>query len=289
MIYLVTALAQEAIPLIHFFKLKKDISYTKFDVFKNESITLIITGTSKMRSAVGTTYLLTKEPPKGEAKIINFGICGSGREEYKTGTMFLINKIEDHITGRNYYPEILFKHSLPEEGLITYEKPVDRRLMKEKDIPLALVDMEASGFYEGASLFFHSHKIILLKIISDHLKPQKFTGAFVQSLIEKNLTSLQSFIKQTDKVKSMDTEVLDSNDYLIFENLSNELKLSTTQRFQVLDLLKGYKVRKGADVDFLQEYIKKGKSSKHQSKQYNKKLLEEIMFKLGADMDDMND
>jgi adenosylhomocysteine nucleosidase len=117
MIYIVTALAQEAIPLIQHFKLKKDLSHTKFDLYRNDMIKLIVSGTGKLKSAVATTYLLLKEPPKKSDKILNFGICGSGLEKHKSGQIFLINKIEDLNSGKTYYPEILFSHLLPEEAI----------------------------------------------------------------------------------------------------------------------------------------------------------------------------
>ena len=41
MLYIVTALYIEAKPLISLFNLKKDNSYTKFQVFSNENVKLI--------------------------------------------------------------------------------------------------------------------------------------------------------------------------------------------------------------------------------------------------------
>ncbi|HMV45187.1 MAG TPA: phosphorylase, partial [Leptospiraceae bacterium] len=142
MIYIVTALAQEAIPFIQHFKLKKDLSHTKFDIYKNELITLVVSGTGKLKSSIATTYLLVKEPPKKSDKILNFGICGSGSEKHKSGQIFLINKIEDVTTAKTYYPEILFSHLIPEAGIVTHEKPV----VKTKSTPstAGLVDMEVS-------------------------------------------------------------------------------------------------------------------------------------------------
>lgn len=278
MIYIVTALAQEAIPLIQHFKLKKDLSHTKFDIYRSDMIKLIVSGTGKLKSAVATTYLLLKEPPKKSDKILNFGICGSGLEKHKSGQIFLINKIEDLNSGKTYYPEILFSHLLPEAGIITHEKPV----IKSKTNPstAGLVDMEVSGFYESANTFVQSHNIIILKVVSDHLSGEKFTGAFIQSIVEKNIPHIITVLNQSRKRQSTtatDAEVLDSGEYRIFEDLSEDLGLSTTQRFQVLDLIKGYKVRGDGDLKFLKEY---SKSKKITSKQDTKKALDELREKL---------
>lgn len=283
MIYIVTALAQEAIPLIQHFKLKKDLSHTKFDIYRSDMIKLIVSGTGKLKSAVATTYLLLKEPPKKSDKILNFGICGSGLEKHKSGQIFLINKIEDLNSGKTYYPEILFSHLLPEAGIITHEKPV----IKSKTNPstAGLVDMEVSGFYESANTFVQSHNIIILKVVSDHLSGEKFTGAFIQSIVEKNIPHIITVLNQSRKKQSAtaaDAEVLDSGEYRIFEDLSEDLGLSTTQRFQVLDLIKGYKVRGDGDLKFLKEY---SKSKKITSKQDTKKALDELREKLDTSDD----
>jgi hypothetical protein len=58
--------------------------------------------------------------------------------------------------------------------------------------------------------------------------------------------------------------------------VSSDLKLSTTQRFQVLDLIKGYKIRSGGDLDFLRKFVKQKKNSKVESK----KVFDEIVDKL---------
>ena len=283
MIYIVTALAQEAIPLIQHFKLKKELSHTKFDIYRNDMIKLIVSGTGKLKSAVATTYLLLKEPPKKSDKILNFGICGSGIEKYKSGQIFLINKIEDVNSGKTYYPEILFSHLLPEETIVTYEKPV----IKIKTAPSiqGLVDMEVSGFYEAANTFVQSHNIIILKVVSDHLGGEKFTGAFIQSIVEKNIPHIITVLNQARKRQSAQasrSEVLDSGEYRVFEDLSDNLGLSTTQRFQVLDMLKGYKVRGGGDFQFLKDFSKKKVVT---SKQDTKKALKELKEKLNTGED----
>jgi nucleoside phosphorylase len=280
MFYIVTALAGEAIPIINAFKLKKDISYSKFDLFKNENMKLILSGSGKIKSAIATMYMIVKDPPRPEDHILNIGICGTGQEEHKIGQMFLVNKIEDFSNGKTYYPEQVFKHSLPEEKLITYDTPVRRKDIA--DIPLCLVDMEAAGFYEAASTHFHSHRIHILKIVSDHLKTEKLTGTFVQSLLEKNVPTLKTIFKQTTQTPVPDANVLNDKDYMLFDSLSNDLKLSTTQRFQILDLIKSYKIRSGGDLDFLKNYIKQKKAAKSD----NKKIFQAIVEKLEDGFED---
>ncbi len=279
MIYMVAALTSEAIPLIRHFKLKKNLSHNKFDVYENEQIKLIISGTGKIKSAIATTYLLLKEPPKKNDKILNFGICGSASEKNKIGQVFVINKIEDAGSEKCYYPEILYTHSFSESSIFTYDHVVTKENMKRGS---KLVDMESVGFFESANTFLLSHNIIILKIVSDYLSNEKFSGSFVQSLVEKNIPKIITVLNQARKkntINAPETEVLDSKEYKLFEDVSENLQLTTTQRFQVLDLMKGYKIRSGQQADFkiLGDF---SKSKKSNSKQESKKALESLKQKL---------
>lgn len=65
MIYIAAALTAEARPLITYFKLKRDNKIKKYQIFKNEEITLIITGTGMMQGAIGATYVLSRLKYKG--------------------------------------------------------------------------------------------------------------------------------------------------------------------------------------------------------------------------------
>jgi purine-nucleoside phosphorylase len=156
MIYILTAFSSEAIPIIRHFQLKKNLSHTRFDIYENEQMKLIISGVGKLKSAIATTYLLLKEPPRKNDKIINFGICGSATEKYKIGQPIIINKIEDSSSEKIYYPEILYTHSFSESTLTTFDFPVSKNLVRKND---KLVDMEASGFFESANSFVLSHNI----------------------------------------------------------------------------------------------------------------------------------
>lgn len=274
MIYIITALAGEAIPFINAFKLKKDISYTKFDMFKNEQIRLILSGTGKVKSAVATTYLLAKESPRAEDRIVNIGIAGSSKDEHKIGSVFLINKITDSSSGKSFYPETNFRHELKEERIVTFDRPARKNDLADSQEGLA--DMEASGFYEAAGNYFHSHRIHILKVISDHMRGEKLTGAFVQGLMERSIQSLKVLLARASKASVPDADVLNQGDYKVFDNVSNELNLSATQRFQVLDLIKGYKVKGGDDLNFIKGYVKQKKNTK----QENKKIFEALKEKL---------
>ena len=85
MIYVAAALTAEAKPLITYFKLKRDNEIKKYQVFKNEEIILIITGSGMMQGAIGTTYLLSSLNIREEDIFVNLGICLSLIHIYSYG------------------------------------------------------------------------------------------------------------------------------------------------------------------------------------------------------------
>ena len=60
MITITTALYCEALPFITKLNLKKDTSFTDFQVFRSEEVTLIITKPGSIQAAIGVTLCLYK-------------------------------------------------------------------------------------------------------------------------------------------------------------------------------------------------------------------------------------
>jgi hypothetical protein len=182
MLNVVTALKTEAEPIIKYFKLK-----CKDNIWQNDKINLIITGSGKIKSAVNTALLLNKFP----YKTINFGIAGS--ETYEISQGFFIHKITDTDTGFEYYPDF-FKENSSE--LFCVSKP-------EKYY--TLVDMESSGFFEAAYKFLSVEKIILYKIVSDSPK-EKINQKIIPSLIEKHISVIEELIENENEKNFEDIE-----------------------------------------------------------------------------------
>lgn len=155
MIYIVVALYPEAQPFIAHLKLRKDVSLTKFQVFKGKDISLIITGVGDINAAVATTYLLCQLPPCQNSLIINVGIAGGKKDRVNEGDACLCNKLYRDSTQQSYYPDILFSHSFREESVTTLPT-VCKNLER---INTTLVDMEAAAVYQSAINFVASHQI----------------------------------------------------------------------------------------------------------------------------------
>ena len=164
MLYIVTALYIEAKPLISLFNLKKDNSYTKFQVFSNENVKLIISGTGKVKSATALTYLISKEDIKRNDYIVNIGFAASNKNS-QLGDIVCISKIQNAYSDFDFYPEMIYKHNFLEGSLTTFDSIVEKKIEN-----IEYIDMEAYGFFQTASIFFKKDKIMVLKIVSDILK-----------------------------------------------------------------------------------------------------------------------
>ncbi|MCY7008013.1 spore photoproduct lyase, partial [Fusobacterium simiae] len=165
MLYIVTALYIEAKPLISLFNLKKDNTYTKFQVFSNENIKLIISGTGKIKSATALTYLIADKDIKENDYIANIGFIASTNDKSKLGDIVYISKIQNAYSDTIFYPEMIYRHNFLEGSLMTFDKIVEKKVKNIK-----YIDMEAYGFFQTASIFFKRDKILVLKIVSDILK-----------------------------------------------------------------------------------------------------------------------
>lgn len=192
-IFIYAALPCEAKPIIEFFRLKKDVAVEAFAIYGRDELCLAVSGVGKAAMAAAVAYTQALYAANTPRVFLNVGIAG--HKELDMGGAFLINKINDIDTGKNYYPQVVFKTAYPTMGLQTVSKPV-------LDYPslLHLYDMEASAFYETASRFGTGELIHCLKVISDNqitpannLQPQQVTQLIAEQMptIENILAELK--------------------------------------------------------------------------------------------------
>ena len=79
MIYVVTALYQEAHGLIRELELKKNTAYAPFEVFDNESagIRLVVTGVGEIAAAAATAAVCARDGADAADFLINIGCCAA--------------------------------------------------------------------------------------------------------------------------------------------------------------------------------------------------------------------
>ncbi len=182
---IITALHAEAAPIIEKYNLQKAPNHP-FPYYTSDTLTLLVSGMEPLNSAIATTwYLSTQTKPE---KLVNIGICASGRKEKKIGTCYQIRKIIDAPSGKVWHMPPKALH-LPQASITTYATP-----QQKTDAKTELIDMESSGFYTAATKFLPKEAISLFKIVSDHGTAEIPTSKFVHELISRNLPCIEDLI-----------------------------------------------------------------------------------------------
>ena len=218
MLYIVTALYIEAKPLISLFNLKKDNIYTKFQVFSNENIKLIISGTGKIKSAAALTYLISNKDIRDNDYIINIGFIASSNNNSQLGDIVYISKIQNAYSDTTFYPEMIYKHNFLEGSLTTFDKIIENKIEN-----VEYIDMEAYGFFQTASIFFKRDKIILLKIVSDILKENVEDRILIDfkddNLFNESYKKIYDFLLKFIDIPDNNKNNFDNNEQDLIKNM----------------------------------------------------------------------
>lgn len=155
----------------------------------SDDLEIVITGIGKINAAfaVGRTFPngLSRNDLKNDV-VINIGTCGSKDHH----GIFLVNKITDEATGRDYYPDVIRVSGLNEACLITSDNIVT------DPAPGFLYDMEASAVFHAASRLISPDRIIFLKMVSDSGDAESVTKDDVIRLTESHIDTIESVIEQ---------------------------------------------------------------------------------------------
>ena len=270
MLYIVTALYIEAKPLISLFNLKKDNTYTKFQVFSNKNIKLIISGTGKIKSATALTYLISNKDIKENEYIINIGFIASLNNNSQLGDIVYISKIQNAYSDTTFYPEIIYKHNFLEGSLTTFDKIIDNKIEN-----IEYIDMEAYGFFQTASIFFKKDKIFLLKIVSDILKENVEDRILFdfkdKKLFDKSYKKTYEFLLKFINIPDDNKNNFNNNEQDLIKKVLENLKLSDTMTYEFFNILKYLKIKYG-NINILKRY----ENIEVNSKVQGKKIFEEI-------------
>ena len=231
-IFIYTALPCEAKPLVEHFDLKKDVSAQPFAVYVNHEICLTVTGLGKSAMAAGVAYTQALFAKVEHPVILNIGIAG--HKDHLLGDLFLIDKIIDIDSQKNYYPSLIFTPPCPTGSIQTSSRP---QLNYES---AHLCDMEASAFYETAVRFSSSEFILCLKVISDNqlstvenIQPKQ-----VSALIAAHLATVESLMSRT----ATQAELITSPEPRLFEQLIQRYRFTVNERMQLKNQLSRWNV-----------------------------------------------
>lgn len=285
MLILCTAFYKEALPFINHLQLKKDTQFTKFQLFRNEKVLLLITGTGKMNSAIALTSLCSLSPPSEEDLLVNIGICGCTNKTVPQGTIFLCNKILEAETRRTFFPDMLYSHPFLEGCLLTSPVPVDFSetaktlntfknsdpgiekafMLSMKNLLITgnyLVDMEAAGLYQAASYFFKPHQMLFLKVVSDHLVLNTSSSAGinpheVSKLLESNCDKILEWVFHVEESSTANKPPhLSPEEETAVRTLFSALRLSVTMEHSLLQHLRYFKLREGSILPVTTDFLK---------------------------------
>ena len=176
MIYIVTALKPEAQAFVDFYKLKKS-KFGDYAAFKDENITLIVSGLGVINARLATQTLINNFDITDDDIYLNIGICGASTE-YEIGQLLEIGTI--------IYEDISYNFKNKKEIVCLDNEASDNSY--------TIVDMESYGFYDAV---IHSPAIknfYIFKVVSDHFEPHKVTKDATKSLIFNVINDINSSI-----------------------------------------------------------------------------------------------
>jgi len=166
MIYIVTALKPEAQAFVDKYKLKKN-RLQNYTLFQNENIILIISGIGVDNARRATQTLINNFDITDDDTYLNVGICAAP-SKYTIGELLEIGSV----TYRN----------------TTYTFDTDKYTLTCKDEEAStkqetIIDMESFGFYDAVIYNPAIKKFHILKVVSDHFKPETVTKESTKSLL----------------------------------------------------------------------------------------------------------
>lgn len=253
MIYVVTALYQEAHGLIRELELKKNTAYAPFEVFDNESagIRLVVTGVGEIAAAAATAAVCARDGADAAEFLVNIGCCAaaesadSGCEPAdrdmdsgygaahaaQIGDLYMCHKITEQATGKTFYPDILYRHPWKERELVTGMQPLQRAAAHG-----ALYDMEAAAVYQAGIRFFSPDRMLFLKVVSDFgiAGQERMTAEALTGLLEQHVKEVAAFLtnlrEAADEEETLRNDGILQEDEAVLERLFAALHCSQTMR-----------------------------------------------------------
>lgn len=268
-IAIVCALYPEAKSFIKYWKLKPVKSLGNWQVFQNDKIVLIISGTGKIASASAVSYLLSVN--RYLQKIWNIGVAGSSKQ--KIGDIFVIDQICDQSGQRTFYPDILANFKIPAANLLT----VDQLDLSPKEIDL--IDMEGSGFFQSANSFLNSDQIALLKVVSDNNQQGQINPSEIEKLIKNKLELITSIVVAGIFEKSQESSFLNINSEINL--LISKAHFTFSEKVQLKKILLDLKVQNKQKLkDVIKKIIQDLGLSKMNKKEKAHKILQTLRTEL---------
>lgn len=253
MIYVMTALYQEAHGFIRELELKKNTAYAPFEVFDNESagIRLVVTGVGEIAAAAATAAVCARDGADAAEFLVNIGCCAAAESAAggcepadrdmdsgygaahaaQIGDLYVCHKITEQATGKTFYPDILYRHPWKERELVTGMQPLQRAAAHG-----ALYDMEAAAVYQAGIRFFSPDRMLFLKVVSDFgiAGQERMTAEALTGLLEQYVKEVAAFLanlrEAADEEETLRNDGILQEDETVLERLFAALHCSQTMR-----------------------------------------------------------
>ena len=274
MLGIITALYPEAQPFIELMNLKRDLAAEPLQVFTGQwndaPVTLVVSGIGTIRAAALTGWLLRAAP----SLIANIGGAGA-RPEIPVGAAYLCDRVLDAQTNRGFIPEQLLQSPFPLASLMTSPTPVRSPSdLRSKNIDL--VDMEASGILEAASLILGPEQVVVIKIVVDNLHDAAINPAHYRQSIAAHALPTLDFLVALHRTLSQTTSALSTAELELITNLATHLKLTASQRRILFEHALRFRLSSTAPFPDLTKYssqLEDRQSSKHNFSAVLKELV----------------
>ena len=239
MIYIFTALYCEAHIFINKYNLIKNQENTWFQEFCNDTagIRLAVTGVGEIAAAAVVSSICSLCNPAPNDMLLNIGLCAHTAQN---NGIFLCNKIIEQVTGKTFYPDILYRHNFLEGTIVTGMQLLnDENYNNNYNNVAAMYDMEAAAIYQVGIHFFCPHQMFFLKIVSDKGSAKEVSKEHAARFMEQYQDCIFDFIKQLFDIiqKSGCNKIqIPKEDERIIETFCTDLHCSKAMR----DSLKQY-------------------------------------------------
>ena len=207
--------------------------------------------------------------------------------------VYLCKKITEHVTGRTFYPDILYRHPFVEAEIVTgampYRTENKTELMKKNETAIKnnaaegfLYDMEASSIYQAGAYFFNPHQMSFLKVVTDEGNVQDLSAEMLKQSIEGAVPEIRSYLDdlvKIDEIKKRQNRK-ELEEVLEFaQKLSADMHCSAVMRASVIQQLK-YAVLAGIDYQGIIEEMYQAGELPCKDKREGKSCFEELGRKL---------
>lgn len=259
MITFITALYAEAKPLLAEYNLKKQPSETQYQLFEGDNVRVLITGTGMIAATATAARHFAKYPPlSGQDIVVNLGVAGFSNPEPSSchiGDLFLVSKITEQITGRTFYPDLLYRHSFRLLPLLTVPTVCTGFSTVVEDF---LIDMESSALYQALLPHFSPDRMFFFKVISDIPGKTDGTSVNFEALLQVHVKDILSFsgrLHESLKNIAFQPPVLTAEESSHINTIKEQLPLTATMSRELERLISYAKLSGKPICRILEQYI----------------------------------